>query len=84
MKEGDTVFTLCHSGNILRGILGKETTAQGFYTRWGNGHTVRFPTNKNSSVIADYNDEDIFTTEESAKKELFSRRLRWPRLWSSK
>lgn len=79
MKIGDTVFVILHNQSVHEGILGDETTAQGFYTRWGSGHTIYFKF-RSTTTAHKYNDEDIFSTKEAAKKESFMRLLRWPRL----
>lgn len=80
MKAGDTVFVIHHSQNIFSGVLGDEITAQGFYTRWGPGHEVYFRNAAQGVNAQAYNDENIFSTKITAKKELFTRRLRYPNL----
>ena len=81
MKFGDTVYVLHRTLQIVQGILGAETTAQGVYTRWGKGHTVHFTVALNSTHPEDHNDENIFKTREAARKELFRRRLMWPQFF---
>ena len=80
MKTGQTVYVIHRTQNVISGVLGDETTAQGFYTRWGSGHTIYFRTAANSAMATDHNDEDIFSTKEAAQKEIFMRKLRYPRL----
>ena len=81
MKAGQTVFVIRRAQNIIEGVLGDKTTAQGFYTRWGAGHIIYSRTAEyNSVIVHEYNDEDIFCTKEAAKKELFTRRLRYPQV----
>jgi len=80
MKEGQTVYVIHRMQNVLEGALGQETTAQGFYTRWGPGHIVYFRNGTQAVNMHTYNDEDIYCTKEAAKKEIFMRNLRWPRL----
>ena len=80
MKEGQTVFVIYRVMGAIEGVLGGETTAQGFYTRWGPGHTVYFRTAGIQAKEVAYNDENIFCTKEAAKRELFKRRLRFPQL----
>lgn len=81
MNIGDTVYVLHRTLGIAQGVLGEETTAQGFYTRWGPGHTVHFTVAFNSTHPEDQNDENIYKTREAAKKELFHRRLIWPQFF---
>jgi hypothetical protein len=80
MKEGQTVFVIYRTMGAIEGVLGSETTAQGFYTRWGPGHYIYLRTAGIQAKEVAYNDENIFSTKEAAKKELFSRRLRFPQL----
>lgn len=80
MKAGQTVYVIHRSRNVISGVLGSETTAQGFYTRWGPGHIVYFRTAGIQAKETTYNDEDIFCTKEEAKKEIFMRNLRYPRI----
>ena len=80
MKTGQTVFVIHRTQNVLTGVLGDETNAQGFYTRWGAGHTIYFRTAANSAMVHDYNDEDIFCTKAEATKEIFMRKLRYPQV----
>lgn len=80
MREGDTVFVIYRSQNVIEGVLGEATTAQGFYTRWGSGHTIYFRNAAGSVNANGYNDENIFCTKEAAKKEIFTRCLRYPGL----
>lgn len=84
MKTGDTVYTIHRTQGVIKGELGDETTAQGFYTRWGAGHVVLIRSAANSAMATAYNDEDIFNTEVAAKKEIFTRRLRYPKLISGR
>jgi len=77
MKAGQTVYVIHRTQNVIIGVLGSETTAQGFYTRWGKGHNVYFRTAGIQAKEIAYNDEDIFCTMEEAKKEIFMRRLRY-------
>jgi len=46
----------------------------------GQDITVYFRTAGIQAKEVAYNDENIFSTKEAAKKELFSRRLRFPQL----
>jgi len=86
MNKGDTVFVIHHSQNVFSGVLGDEVDAgaQGFYTRWGSGHMIYFRTGAisgpESVTTSLYSDENIFCTKDAAKKEIFMRTLRWPRL----
>ena len=80
MKTGETVFVIHHSLNIIEGVLGDETTAQGFYTRWGPGHEVYFRNAARGVNAQAYNNENIFSTKAAATKEVFTRRLRYPNL----
>ena len=80
MKEGQTVFVIYRTMGAIEGVLGGETTAQGFYTRWGPGHIVYFRTAGIQANEVAYNNEDIFCTKEEATKEIFKRRLRYPQL----
>ena len=66
MKTGETVFVIHHSLNIIEGVLGDETTAQGFYTRWGPGHNVYFRNAARTVNESVHNDENIFSTREAA------------------
>jgi hypothetical protein len=80
MKEGDTVFVLTRTQKIKEGILGDESTAQGFYTRWSSGHHVRVKFHSDghdATTVRTFNDENIFSTKVDAKRELFKRRLRY-------
>ena len=83
MKAGDTVFVIHRTQNVLSGVLGGETTAQGFYTRWGPGHSIYFRTAGIQASEYAYNDENIFSTKEAAKKEVFTRRLRFAQVRSA-
>ena len=83
MKEGQTVFIITRAQNIVDGVLGEESTAQGFYTRWGVGHHVYF-TFRSTTTIHNFSDENIFSTKEDAKKELFIRRLRYPQFYGAR
>jgi len=80
MKTGDTVFVVHRTGNVIEGVLGSETTAQGFYTRWGPAHSIYFRTAGIQAKEIVYSDENIFSTKEAAKKEIFKRNLRYPRI----
>lgn len=81
MKEGDTVFIIHRTQNVLEAVLGKEgADAQGFYTRWGAGHIIYLQNAAQTGTSYTYNDENIFSTREAAQKELFMRHLRYPRL----
>ena len=80
MKTGQTVYVIHRTQNVISGVLGSETTAQGFYTRWGSGHMIYFRTAGIQANEVAYNDEDIFCTKEEATKEIFKRRLRYPQL----
>ena len=80
MKIGDTVYAIHRTNGVIEGELGEETTAQGFYTRWGEGHVVLIRSAANSAMATAYNDEDIFNTKAAARKEVFTRRLRYPNL----
>ena len=75
MREGQTVFVIHRMQGVIEGVLGEETTAQGFYTRWGPGHIVYF-----RAAAHTYNDENIYCTRAEAKQEISMRGLRWPRL----
>ena len=79
MKKGDTVYVIYRMQSVLEGRLGDSITAQGFYTRWGEGHDVYFKNGDHFNAQS-YNDENIFTTREAAKKEMFMRCLRYPRI----
>jgi len=84
MKKGDIVFVLTRMQRIKEGILSDESTAQGFYTRWSSGHRVcvKFYSDGHSApIVRTFNDENIFSTEEAATKELFKRRLRYPQFY---
>lgn len=80
MKIGDTIYAIHRDQGVIEGELGDETTAQGFYTRWGEGHQVLIRSAANSAMCTAYNDEDIFSTKVAATKEVFTRRLRYPNL----
>ena len=80
MKLGDTVFAIHRTNGVIEGELGEETTAQGFYTRWGKGHIVFVRSSVHWARATAYNDEDIFSTRVAARKEVFTRRLRYPNL----
>lgn len=80
MKEGQTVFVVHRSQNVLEGVLGEKTTTNGFYTRWGPGHMVYFRNGAETVNSHAYNDEDIYCTRAEAKQEISMRGLRWPRL----
>lgn len=80
MKKGDTVFVIHRANIVKKGELAEKTTAQGFYTRWGDGHVVNFRRSSACTLAHAYNDEDIFSTQEAAKKEAFIRVLRYPRI----
>lgn len=77
MQAGQTVYVIHRTQNVISGVLGDETTAQGFYTRWGSGHKVYLRTAGIQAKEVPYNDEDIFCTKEEATKEIFKRRLRY-------
>ena len=77
MKAGDTVYVIYRSQTALKGTLGGVVTAQGFYTRWGPGHDVYFKNGAGNFNAQAYNDEDIFTSREDARKEIFMRQLRY-------
>lgn len=79
MKKGQIVFVIHRSQNVIEGVLGGESTAQGFYTRWGPGYMIYFKS-RTTVTLHSYNNEDIFCTKEEANKELFMRRLRYPRI----
>lgn len=81
MKEGQTVFVIYRTMGAIKGVLGEGTTAQGFYTRWGPGHTIYFSNAAGGKNAVAYNDENIFCTEKAAEKELFTRRLRYPQFY---
>jgi len=80
MNIGDTVYVV-YRNEVKKGELGEETTAQGFYTRWGNGHTILFRSSPTCALAHAYNNEDIFSTKIAARKELFTRRLRYPQFF---
>ncbi|MCK5602477.1 hypothetical protein KAR91_11420 [Candidatus Pacearchaeota archaeon] len=75
MKIGQTVYVINRT-SILNGVIGKRTSAQGFYTRWTDGYFVHF----DNAFGGAFADENIFCTHEAAKKELFMRQLRYPQL----
>lgn len=83
MKEGDTVFVITRAQTIAEGVLGEESTAQGFYTRWGSGHHVHF-TFRSTETVYTFNDENIFSTNAAAAKEMFTRRLRYPQFYKAR
>jgi len=74
MKRGDTVYVIDRTV-VVKGIKGVPNSAQGFYTRWTDGFVIHF-----GDRVRPFSRENIFSTEETAKKELFMRNLRWPRL----
>jgi len=80
MKTGDTVYVIYRAQSVIKGELGEEITAQGFYTRWGAGHDVYFTDGIGHRNAQSYNDENIFETHEAARKEIFMRCLRYPRI----
>lgn len=80
MKRGETVYVIHHSLNIFSGVRGDAISAQGFYTRWTDGFEVYFRNAAGGVNAQAYSHENIFSTKEAAKKELFTRRLRYPNL----
>jgi len=80
MNKGDTVYVILRN-KVRVGELGNKTTAQGFYTRWGEGHTILERSSPTCALARDYNNEDIFSTKRAAVKELFTRRLRYPQFF---
>jgi len=86
MNKGDTVFVLTRTQKIAEGILGDESTAQGFYTRWGSGHRVYvkfYSDGHSATTVRTFNDENIFSTKVAATKEIFTRRLRYPQFFKA-
>ena len=80
MKEGDTVFVIHRSQNVIEGVLGgKVAETQGFYTRRSAGHVIYFQS-RTTVTIHTYSDDDIFSTKEAAKKAMFIRCLHYPRI----
>lgn len=81
MKAGQTVFIIHRTQNVIEAVLGGEVAeTQGFYTRRSAGHIIYFRS-RTIVTVHTYNDEDIFCTKEAAKKELFTRRLRYPQFY---
>ena len=83
MKKGQTVFVI-ERLDIHEGKLEGEAEAQGFYTRLGPGRIVTWDVmgsfGKTWLDRRAVHTENIFCTKKAAKKELFIRLLRFPRL----